>query len=204
MVLLGDLLNTADFSKAVDGLAREFRGRHKLPAIHQLGLTVPDVEYAARVLEAKGIGPFFIANGSPVFWRERGQERSIRGKMGMAYHQSFELELLEPTEGSEFYRQSLDSAGGIVVQHLGFLVPDVDEWADRLAAAGSPVWIRGKLKIGPAAADFCYMDTVEEAGLIIEFISWRIFGSSFSPPAALYHAAGRLEKWSGKRSITVR
>ena len=202
MVLLGDLLNAADFSKAVDGLAREFRDKHKLPAIHQLGLTVPDVEYAARILEAKGIGPFFIANGSPAFWRERGQERSIRGKMGMAYHQGFELELLEPTEGSEFYKQSLDPAGGIVVQHLGLLTQDVDEWANRLAAAGSPVWIRGKLKIGPATVDFSYMDT-EEAGLIIEFISWRIFGQPFSPPAALYHAAGRLEKWSGKRSIAV-
>jgi hypothetical protein len=161
------------------------------------------VEDAARDLEAKGIGPFFIANGSPVFWREQGQVRSIRGKMGLAHHRGFELELLEPTEGSDFYRQSLDPAGGIVVQHLGLLVQDVDEWADRLAAAGSPVWIRGKLKIGPATADFAYMDTVKEAGLIIEFISWRIFGRTFSPPAALYHAAGRLEKWWGKRSITV-
>ena len=203
MVLLGDLLNAADFSKAVDGLAREFRDQHKLPAIHQLGLTVPDVEDAARDLEAKGIGPFFIANGSPVFWRERGQERSIRGKMGLANHRGFELELLEPTEGSEFYRQSLNPADGIVVQHLGLLVQDVDEWADRLGATGSPVWIRGKLKIGPATADFCYMDTVEEAGLIIEFISWRIFGRPFSPPATLYHVAGRLEKWSGKRSSAV-
>jgi hypothetical protein len=118
-------------------------------------------------------------------------------------HRGFELELLEPTEGSDFYRQSLDPTGGIVVQHLGLLVPDVDEWADRLAAAGSPVWIRGKLKIGPATADFCYMDTVEQAGLIIEFISWRICGSSFRPLAALYHVAGRLEKRWGKRSITV-
>ena len=203
MVLLGDLLNAANFSKAVDGLAREFRDQHKLPAIHQLGLTVPNVENAARVLEAKGIGPFFIANGSPVFWRERGQERSIRGKMGLANHRGFELELLEPTEGSEFYRQSLNPADGIVVQHLGLLVQDVDEWADRLAAAGSPVWIRGKLKIGPATANFAYMDTVEKAGIVVEFISWRIFGQTFSPPAALYHGAGWLEKWSGKRSITV-
>jgi len=203
MVFLGDVLNATDFSQAVDGLAREFRDQHELPAIHQLGLTVPDVQDAARDLEAKGIGPFFIANGSPVFWREQGQVRSIRGKMGLAHHRGFELELLEPTEGSDFYRQSLDPAGGIVVQHLGLLVQDVDEWADRLAAAGSPVWIRGKLKIGPATADFAYMDTVKEAGLIVEFISWRIFGRTFSPPAVLYHAAGRLEKWLGKRSITV-
>ena len=203
MVLLGDLLNAADFSKAVDGLAREFRDKRKLPAIHQLGLMVLDVEDAARDLEAKGIGPFFIANGSPVFWRERGQVRSIRGKMGLAHHRGFELELLEPTEGSGFYRQSLDPAGGIVVQHLGLLTQDVDEWADQLATAGSPIWIRGKLKIGPATADFAYMDTVKEAGLIIEFISWRIFGRTFTPPAVLYHVAGRLEKWWGKRSITV-
>jgi hypothetical protein len=203
MVLLEELLNSVAFDRAVNDLAQEFREKHGLPAIHQLGLVVPNVEAAALSLEAQGIGPFFIAHGSPVLWRERGEERSIRGKMGLAYHRGYELELLEPTEGSDFYRRSLDPEGRIVVQHLGLLVEDVDEWADRLSAAGMPVWIRGRLKMGPSQVDFAYMDTLEEAGFIIEFISWRMFGRTFKPPASLLKVGGRLEKWSGKRSIAV-
>jgi hypothetical protein len=203
VVFLDDLLNADDLYTGVNDLAHEFRNKYALPPIHQLGLVAPDVEEAAASLEAQGVDPFFIADGSPVFWRERGQERSVRGKMGLVHYQGFELELLEPTEGSDFYRHSLDPEGRIVVQHLGLLVDDVDAWADKLVATGSPVWVRGQLKLGPSQVDFCYLDTVEEAGIVVEFISWCIFGRPFKPPGGLLKIGGRLEKWSGKRSITV-
>ena len=117
--------------------------------------------------------------------------------------QDFELELLEPVEGSDFYQRSLDPEGRIVVQHLGFLVHDVDEWADRLAAAGSPVWVRGGLKLGPARTEFAYMDTAEEAGLIVELISRRVFGWRIWPLSGIFQVLAYLEKWTGKRSISV-
>jgi hypothetical protein len=203
MVALDDVFKTDDFSNAVDGLASAFRADHKLPEIHQLGIVVSDVEMAAIKLEEKGIGPFFIASGSPVLWRERGEERNFEGKMGIAYHQGFELELLEPGKGSDFYRQALDPKGAMVVQHLGFLVPDVDTWAETLTASGYPLWIRGKLKSGPSTADFAYMDTVADAGLVIEFICWKLMGIRFNTPPFIFHTIGRIEKWSGKRSISL-
>jgi hypothetical protein len=194
MVLLEDLLSAEDFGAAVNGLACEFRNRHELPAIHQLGLVVSDVEEAAHALEDRGIGPFFMAGGSPVLWRERGEERSVRGKIGLTYHQGFELELLEPGDGSDFYRQSLDPEGKIVVQHLGFLVRDVDEWAEKLSASGTRVWIRGTIKAGPSKTEFAYMDTLDETGLIIEFISWGMFGWKFKSPAGILKAVWKLWK----------
>lgn len=203
MEFLKDLMRADDFGSAVKALAHDFCVQHGLPTIHQLGLVVPDVEAAARELEGQGIGPFFIAEGAPVLWCERGQEREVRLKLGLAYYQGFELEPLEPGEGSEFYGQSLDPEGRTVVQHLGFLVRDVDRWAERLVSAGFPLWVRGRIKAGPLLADFAYMDTVEEAGLIMEFISMRLFGRSIGPMAGLMHGLGRLEKWSGKRSISV-
>jgi catechol 2,3-dioxygenase-like lactoylglutathione lyase family enzyme len=203
MILFDDLLNADNLSQAIDGLAREFRDEHRLPDIHQLGLVVPDVEAAAARLEARGIGPFFIAQGAPVFWCERGEKRSFVGRMGIAYQQGVELEPLEPGEGSDFYRCCLDPEGRIVVQHLGFAVPDVDEWAGRLEASGVPVWIRGRLKLGPVSSDFAYMDSVEQCGFVIEFICWRLFGRPFRPPAAVFHTVGRLEKWSGKRCLSA-
>lgn len=127
-VMLDDLFAEARFADAANGIAGDFRRRFGLPLVHQLGLAVPDVEKAAEVLEKRGIGPFFIASGSPVRWRERGSEGAFKGKMGIAYHGGIEPELLEPGEGSDFYRRSFDAEGRAVVQHLGFMVDDVDQW----------------------------------------------------------------------------
>ena len=126
MIILEDLMSQPDFGKALDDLVPEYREQFSLPAIHQLGLVVADVEKAAIYLEDQGVPPFFIATGSPAFWTERGDKRPFRGKLGFSHHHGVELELLEPGEGSDFYRRSLDPEGRIVVQHLGFLVDDVD------------------------------------------------------------------------------
>ena len=204
MVFLEDLLESNDFAGVVNDLALAFRTRHGLGKIHQLGLVVDDVERAAARLETQGIGPFFIASGAPIFWREKGEERDVCGKMGLAYHHGFELELLEPTQGSDFYRQCLDPQGRVVVQHLGFLVKDVDAAAQKLTEAGTPVWVRGRLKAFPSITDFAYMDPVEQGGLIMEFISWKLLGWwSINPPAGLFHLIGRIEKFTGKRSIAL-
>lgn len=204
MVFLEDLLKNDDFTGAVDNLAEDFRAQHNLGKIHQLGIVVKDVEKAAEWLEDQGIGPFFIASGAPVFWREKGEDRSVQGKMGLAYYHGIELELLEPVQGSDFYTRSLDDQGRMKVQHLGFLVKNVDASADRLEKAGTPVWVRGRLKAWPSVTDFAYMDPIEKNSLIMEFISWKLFGWwSVNPPAALFGLIGRIEKWSGKRSIAI-
>lgn len=200
-----ELLEAPDFGSAVEELGRGFRERHGLPARpHQLGLVVPEVETAAFDLEKRGIGPFFIAAGKPRLWRERGTGRRFSGKLGLAYHRGFELELLEPGEGSDFYRQHLDPEGRIVVQHLGFLVEEVDREAEQLAlSSGCPIYVRGRLKTGPLTTEFAYMDTAAEAGLVMEFISWKLLGRNFPPRPGLIHFLGRLEKWTGKRSVQV-
>jgi hypothetical protein len=123
--------------------------------------------------------------------------------LGLSHHYGVELELLEPGEGSDFYRRSLDPEDRIVVQHLGFLVDDVDASAEKLTAAGSSVWVRGGITLGPAKTQFAYMDTEDQAGIVIEFISQRCFGLKWWPLDAVFKVAGRLEKWTGKRSISV-
>ena len=203
MQLLKDLLTSGDLVSASAGLAAGLRAQFSLPPLHQLGLVVPDAEKAADDLEAQGVGRFLILGGRPVLWRERGEERSPEGKMGLAFHQGLELELLEPMRGSDFYRQHLDPEGRPLVQHLGFLVDDVDGWAGKLTAAGFPIWVRGRLQLGPLQSDFAYMDTITDAGLVVEFIRWRLFGRAFSPSAALVGRLARLVKWSGRRSLSV-
>ncbi len=198
-MFLEELLRSPDFGAAIGNLARPFRGRWGLPEVHQLGLVVPDVENAADALTGRGIGPFFIAVGAPRLWRERGQERRVQGKMALARYRGVELELLEPLEGSDFYTGSVDPEGRPVLHHIGFFVADVDGWADRLARAGYPIWVRGQLGLGPLRTDFAYMDTVGEAGVVVEFIRWRIFGLRFVPRASVLKAVGGLERRLGFR-----
>ena len=204
MIFLEELLAAPDFEKALGTLASDLRGRFGLPKIHQLGLAVADAEKAALKIEAQGLAPFFIASGSPAFWIERGENRSFNGKLGFSHHHGVELELLEPGTGSDFYRRSLDPDGRIVIQHLGFLVDDVDVWAEKLKAGGFDVWVRGAIELGPAKTQFAYMDTERDAGLIIEFISQRFLGLGWWPMDAVFKAVARIQKWTGKRSLAVK
>ena len=203
MVYLDDLLKADDFVGAVNGLVEDFMKEHGLDHVHQLGLVVQDVEKAAEKLEEKGFGPFFIAKGAPVYWIEKGKSKSVSGKMGLAYHEGIELELLEPLDGSDFYTRSLDAEGRVVVQHLGFLVKGVDTWVNLAENTGMPLWVRGQLKAWPSTTEFAYMEPLEESGLIMEFINWRIFGFSIAPPQKLFKTMGRIEKLTGKRSISL-
>ena len=203
MLFLEELLTAPDFENALDKLAPEFRERFALPEIHQLGLAVQDAEKAALQLEKTGLPPFFIASGAPALWIEKGEHRSFSGKLGFAHHHGVELELLEPGNGSDFYRRSLDPDGRIVVQHLGFLVDDVDAWIEKLKAGGIDVWIRGAIELGPAKIQFAYMDTEKDTGFIIEFISQRFLGLPWWPMDAVFKVVARVQKWTGRRSLTV-
>ena len=202
MVYLDDLLKSDDFNLAVSAIAKDFREKYKFPDIHQLGIVVPDVEAAAAELEAKGIGPFFIASSGLLLWRERGKPKNYRGKAGIGYYRGFELELLEPGNGSTFYKSCVDPDCKMVVQHLGFRVRDVDAHAKKLENDGHATWVRGKIKSFPLFTDFAYMDTRKKAGIILEFIDMRWFGLSIKMPAGIFHSLGRMEKIIGKRSLS--
>jgi hypothetical protein len=203
MIYFDELLQANDFTGAVDRIGRDFRNRFTFPPVYQLGLVVPDVEHAADDLEKQGIGPFFIAKGEVRSWEERGAKKGFSGKMGLIHYRGFEIELLEPGSGSEFYSSFVDPGGRPVIQHLGFLVKDVNGWAALLSRAAVAVWVRGELGVFPVRTRFAYMDTVKETGLIMEFIAWSIFGIVFRPPSIVYRGLAGLEKFLGKKSISL-
>lgn len=201
-MLLADMITSPGFNARMQEIAAPFRKQTGIPfRVHQAGIVVPDVEKAAADLEAQGLGPFMMAAATLPRWTERGGERTFRGKMGVAYLDGIELELLEPGEGSDFYRQHVDAKGRPVIQHIGFLTHAVDEWADRLSKAGCPVWVRGRIGVGPLSINFAYMDTVSRTGTILEFIGYRFAGIPAGPTEGLMRAAAWLQKKTGKRCI---
>lgn len=133
------------FYQYVQQMAGAFGAEFDLPAVHQLGVMVPDVEAAATELERQGMARFFVAGGTPRYWREDGVCRAMSGKLGMAYCDGIEIELLEPGRNSNWYRDSLAAGGNYAIQHLGYLVGNVDLAAAPLQAAGFPLKVRGRL-----------------------------------------------------------
>lgn len=202
-VYLDDVLAQKDFRGAANELSKRVRETHGFPPLHQLGVVVPDVERAAGELEARGIGPFFIVAGRPIYWRERGVDRDRTLKLGLGYHQGIEIELLEPGQGSDFYTGSLDDAGRPVVHHLGFLVKDVDAWANKLEVAGTDLCVRGQLKGIGLTAEFAYMEKNADDGLTMEFIRVKLLGVPVKLSAAKVHPIGWIQKSIGKRCLTV-
>jgi len=73
-----------------------------------------------------------------------------------------------------------------------------------MVQAGFPVWVDGIIKTGPMRIDFSYCDTLEPAGVLLEFESYRLFRIiRRRPPPALYQAIGRFQRLSGWRSFNV-
>lgn len=196
-----DLLRADNLDDALSRIAQDFREKYKFPDIRQLGVVVADVEKAAANLEARGVGPFFIASDTLPLWNERGVNKTFSGKLGMAVYREYEIELLEPGVGSDFYKNYVDAQDRMVLQHLGFLVEDVDAWRNRLQQAGCETWVRGRIQSFPMTIDFAYLDTLRPAGIILEFIDMRFLGIRVKPPGPIYHALGRLEKWTGIRCL---
>jgi hypothetical protein len=201
MIYFDDLLKDNNIHGTLSRIAGDFRKKHHFPEVRQLGVIVADVEKAASKLEAKGVGPFFIASDTLKFWDERGEKRTFSGKLGMAIYKGYEIELLEPGVGSTFYKTCVDEKNRMVVQHLGFLVSDVDAYRNALELAGCKTWVRGQIKSFPIVTDFAYMDSVEQAGIILEFIDMRFLGIRVKPPGIIYHSLGKLEKLTGIRCL---
>lgn len=197
-----DILRSGNIDDVISQIAKDFREKYQFPAVRQLGIVVADVESAAAELEDKGIGPFFIASDTLDIWNERGKEKTFSGKVGLACHKGYEIELLESGKGSNFYKSCVKK-GRMVLQHLGFSVKDVDSWSQKLEESGNKTWVRGRIKSLGLVTEFAYMDTLKQAGIITELIDMRIFGVPLkNPHAGFYHNCGRLEKLIGKRSLS--
>jgi hypothetical protein len=203
VIYLGDLLARRSFSEAANELSRRIRDAHNFPPLYQVGAVVPSVESAAQALEERGIGPFFIIAGRAARWREKGERRDCTLKLGLAFHQGIQVELLEPVKGSDIHQDSLDPRGKPVVQHLAFMVKDVDAWAEKLEAAGTGLWVRATLKGAGLTADLTYMEKNEDDGLSMEFIRIKLFGIPLRLSASTTHTLGRIQKWTGRRCFEV-
>ncbi|HPC46677.1 MAG TPA: VOC family protein [Deltaproteobacteria bacterium] len=203
MIYLEDLLEAPNFTLETGRIAAGFRAAHELPPLYQLGVVVKDIESCAARLEARGLRPFFIAQGTAAAWAEREMTGKPTARLGMGFHHGVQIELIEPVDNAFFYTSSLDDQGRMSVHHIGFLVRDVDAWAHSFEQKGLPTWVRGTIRNLGLTIEFAYMDTVADAGIIIEFIGVKCLGIPMPVPPAVYHALGGIERLIGVRCLKL-
>lgn len=197
MILLDELLDAPNFRRAAEALGCNFRATHGLPSLYQVGLVAPDVQVATQKLADRGVGPFVVAEGRPAFWRVDGTNSRAPIRAGFAFHDGVQLECVAPGARQALYRPYRDPQDRIVVHHLGLWVSDVDAWIQQMTDSGYPARLRGQFQRGPVVADFAWVDSEAAAGIIIEFVSLRLFGMPYRPGPFSTQLAGRLQQWMG-------
>ncbi len=137
--------------------------------VAQIGIIVRDLDEATAYYEALGFGPFRKAEGAaPITDREvYGRPApDVRNRIATAMLGEVEIELVQPVSGASAQREFLERRGE-GVNHLGFVVDDLEEAVAKLVETGFRVVSRGRVAGG---GGFAYMDTDRVGGVIFELI----------------------------------
>jgi catechol 2,3-dioxygenase-like lactoylglutathione lyase family enzyme len=143
-------------------------GKSTFARLAHIGLVVKDMNKTIERLTALGIGPF-TPRMPPLDAREtyRGKPfiPSQRVAIQITHIGDMELELIQPIDGESPHQEFLDKKGE-GIQHLGFMVDNLQEDIKRLTAQGSEVLLTSQFKSGGGVT---YLD-LDTAGLIVELV----------------------------------
>ncbi len=137
--------------------------------LHHVGVVVKDLEKAIAQMEALGFGPFMFDDEHRTFTigfkgELHGRPAEWATKISNARMGDVELELLEPVEGDQALKETLD-AQGEGLHHIGWLTTDLKGDMERMKAAGATVWTSS---IVPGQPGFCYFEHSPIGNLAIE------------------------------------
>ena len=133
-----------------------------------IGVVVRDMNQTIDRLNALGLGPFkprILPSDAQEKYRGKPFIPSQRVAIQTAQIGSKELELIQPIAGESPHREFLDQKGE-GIQHLGFIVDNLEEDINHLTAEGSSILLTSQFKGGGGVA---YLD-LDAAGLIVELV----------------------------------
>jgi catechol 2,3-dioxygenase-like lactoylglutathione lyase family enzyme len=140
--------------------------------VNQIGVVVRDMDRAVEYYQSLGIGPFEpLQNVIFVYKEVLGKAidpDSIKLKIRIAKVGPVDLELIQPIEGESLWKEFLETRGE-GINHLGFLVEDIDKEEAKLVAKGFTVLYRSRFKNGGGAT---YFDTGKIGGVLLELMKW--------------------------------
>jgi methylmalonyl-CoA/ethylmalonyl-CoA epimerase len=144
-------------------------GKSNYTKLHHVGVVVKDINKAIAYLESMGFGPFSVGpsmktvtipfegelHGKPAKWKTTISNGSMGG---------VELELLEPTEGNQALKESLDATGE-GLHHIGFLTDNLEAAIAQQTKLGAKVWTRS---IAPGKRNFAYFEGTALGNIAVE------------------------------------
>jgi methylmalonyl-CoA/ethylmalonyl-CoA epimerase len=133
-----------------------------------IGLVVRDMNKTVERLATLGIGPFTPRMPPPdaeETYRGKPFEPSQRVKIQITHIGDMELELIQPIDGESPHQEFLDQKGE-GIQHLGFMVANLEDDVKRLTKQGSEILLTSQFKEGGGVT---YLD-LNAAGLVVELV----------------------------------
>jgi methylmalonyl-CoA/ethylmalonyl-CoA epimerase len=133
-----------------------------------VGMVVKDMSKAIERFTALGIGPFkprILPADAQETYRGKPFFPAKRVTIQITQIGNIELELIQPIDGESPHREFLEQKGE-GIQHLGFIVKDLDSDIQRLTGEGSTILLTSQFKGGGGVA---YLD-LDAAGLIVELV----------------------------------
>jgi methylmalonyl-CoA/ethylmalonyl-CoA epimerase len=143
-------------------------GKSTFTRLIHIGAVVRDMNKTIERLTALGIGPF-QPRILPADAREQYRGKPFlpgkRVAIQITRIGDMELELIQPIDGESPHQEFLERKGE-GIQHLGFMVDNLEEDVKRLTAEGSSIILTSQFKGGGGVA---YLD-LDAAGLIVELV----------------------------------
>lgn len=142
-----------------------------LPPADQICLVVRDLPEALALYEPL-FGPFTVLDSGPFESVYRGERVMTDLPCAFGRSGALEIELVAWRSGPSPHRDFLQ-AGREGVQHIRYVVEDLEHWIERAGTIGyRPVWF-GSYPASPAAPplSWCYLDRDGDP-LMIEFVQF--------------------------------
>lgn len=149
-------------------MKRNDAGKSTFKHLVHVGVVVRDMKKTIERLTALGIGPFqtrILPPDAREKYRGKPFQPSQRVTIQITHIGNTELELIQPIKGKSPHQEFLVEKGE-GVQHLGFIVANLDEDVKRLTAKGCSVVLESQFKGGGGVT---YLD-LDAAGLIVELV----------------------------------
>ena len=139
----------------------------------QIALVVEDLYEAMEAYyRSFGIGPWHIYTyGKPLVKKMtiRGRETEYKMKVGLSHLGDMRIELIQPLEGETLYKEFVEKHG-YGVQHLGFLVDDMEKALALAERSGFKMIMDGSGFGLEGDGHYAYLDTEDTIGITIELI----------------------------------
>jgi len=143
--------------------------RSPFSEVYQVGVIVRDMDQAVEYYQALGIGPFEPSRSILTDRRVYGKPADdVRNRVMSAQMGQVQFELIQPVSGKSVQMGFLEKHGE-GINHLAFIVDNLDQEVARLAEKGFKVISSGK-RVG--GGGFVYLDTDKVGGIIFELVEF--------------------------------